>query len=147
MATTIMLKKLEKTFVPIDPIGAAELDKLDDYAIVKASITVPRNPKQHNFYFALLKLVCENMEEPLTVEALKEYLKIKLNHVEVIEYKGEVVKLPKSINFASMDQTAFKDYFDRSLNFICAEIIPGLSETKVRNELGQMMGFDYDQAA
>lgn len=142
----VMMKKLDGFLVPIDEEGVAAIGKLERGVIVKANITAPRNIQQHRLYFALLKLVCENMGEPMTVDALKEYLKIKLHHVQLIGFKGEVVMSPKSIDFASMDQTKFRDYFDRSLNYICTEIIPGLSETKVRAELGAMLGINYEAA-
>ena len=63
-------------------------------------------------------------------------LKVRLGHVQsvLIRETGEIVKVPKSISFASMDQTAFDEFYERALNELCV-MGGGIESDALRQEV------------
>lgn len=80
----------------------------------------PRNIQHHRKLFALLNLAVDNWpgDEPITVEGLLGAIKLSVGHYEtVVTAKGEY-RIPKSINFESMDQEQFTPFYDRAIEII-----------------------------
>ena len=48
---------------------------------------------------------------------------------------GNAAYVPKSISFASMDQTAFEIFYNATLDYICAKIIPGMVPEELQAEV------------
>ena len=72
-----------------------------------------RNLKFHRKLFALLKLVFDNQELYNNIEDLRDDLTVAAGYyVEGTNIHGEVVKRPKSISFAKMDELEFSEYYD-----------------------------------
>lgn len=73
----------------------------------------PRNLQHHKKLFALLNLAVDNWprEDAITVDGLLGMLKITAGHFEPVQTRDGIVKIPKSINFESMDQTGFDPFY------------------------------------
>ena len=70
-----------------------------------------------------------------------DYLKMKSHHVRVlVDPNGNTLLIPKSIAFASLSQAAFNRFLNRMIYVICSEIIPGLKEQELRDEILAMVG-------
>ena len=52
---------------------------------------------------------------------------------------GNVAYIPKSIAFASMDQTAFNDFWDKAVTFIVTKVIPGMNRDALETEILSMV--------
>ena len=75
----------------------------------------PRHPENHAHFFAILHVACEQLEYADEDELL-DALKMAVNHVRPIQkLDGEIIFLPKSINFASMGEDKFKRFKKRAL--------------------------------
>lgn len=83
----------------------------------------PRHPENHRHFFLVLNAACENLPGYPDVESLLDALKIACNHVRpVMKANGDMIFLPKSINFASMGEEEFKRFKNRAF-FYLAQII------------------------
>ena len=50
--------------------------------------------------------------------------------------------MPASIAYESMDQQAFSEWFGRAVDYICTDILPGLSSDALRLEVSLDLGID-----
>jgi len=72
----------------------------------------------------MLKGVVQNSDHYKTTDSLLDVIKLKSGHFEtVVTHKGEALYIPKSINFASMDEDKFKEFFSKAID-ICLEFTP-----------------------
>ena len=99
-------------------------------------ITRPRNLQHHRKFFALCDLIARNTDKVDDVDDLVFRLKIATGHCRRhLKSDGTVLYEPRSISFASMDQTEFDAFYERCLDIICAHIIPDLDKNEVEREV------------
>lgn len=96
----------------------------------------PRNLKHHKKFFALIGLVFDNQSRYQSTDELLDMIKIAAGHVDVrVSPSGQEYKIPKSINFASMDQAAFDVFYQSVVDVVCKYFIPGLDQGELKREL------------
>lgn len=135
MAKIYLVKRLHALH-PADDEATEHLKKVKSGVVFSAEIKRPRNYENHKRYFALLNIVIENQEMFRSVDQLKEAIKLELGYVEMIQrMNGEVVQKPKSINFASMNESEFQDYFSRSIDVIIKYILKDVDCQDLINEV------------
>lgn len=73
-----------------------------------------------------------------------DYLLLKARHVRYVtnQHRDGVETIPvvKSIRFAAMDQTAFQRLMNRMIHIVVTEILDGVPEGDLRNEIEKMAG-------
>jgi len=133
----------------IGPVNAAEEEAMGamsgeaDYRVVCTRIG-RRSNRHHRFLFALIGIARENYAEPISTENVKEVLKLRTGHVNVIGMaSGEVLTLPKSISFESMDQDAFNAWFPRAVDVLCRDFCPGLERHLAMREIERRAGLTF----
>ena len=137
----IFLTKGMHALVPYDEKAMDALGALKMGDVVRVTgITKPRNPRHHRLYWKLASVVCENTDKFEDPEQLHFMLKVAIGHVrQYIDRRGKVYYEPKPTNFASMDQVAFSDYYDRCLKVICTKILPGVDSDQLRSEVEELI--------
>lgn len=90
----------------------------------------PRNGKHHRKMFALLQLVAENSETYNTVEKALVAIKLIVGHFEpaVHPQTGELIQVPKSIAYESMDQETFEAFYSAALDGVLQHILPTMDQ-------------------
>jgi hypothetical protein len=93
---------------------------------LRIEATSPRNGAHHRKMFALLQLVAENSETYNTVEKALVAVKLVVGHFEpaVHPQTGELIQVPKSISYESMDQDAFEAFYSAALDGVLQHILP-----------------------
>lgn len=135
--TDVMLVKRLNGLHAADDAAADVVRALAQGEVIRANIRKPRNLQFHRKFFALLQLVYESTELWPSVDELLIDLKFRLGHVDAVQLSsGEVVKLPKSISFAKMDDVEFSQFFDRSMRVLC-EMAGGIEEDGLREAVLQ----------
>lgn len=105
-----------KCLVPADFVAEDWLNTIPDGKEVLIDWRKPRHPENHRHFFAILRLAVEHIDTYDDTESLLDALKIACNHVRpVMKADGEMIFLPKSINFASMGEEEFKRFKNRAL--------------------------------
>lgn len=106
----------------------------------------PRHPENHRHFFAILKVAVEALDQYDDVESLLDALKIACRHVRpVVTADGEVVLIPKSINFAAMGEEEFKRFKNRALYYLSG--ILGYDATTLLPEIdarNARIQYDFD---
>jgi len=86
--------------------------------IINAKWDYSRNLKHHRLFFAILKTVCDNLPDNISVESLLIMVKYEIGWVKTVKkINGEEIVIPKSIDFATIGEKTFtKKIFEPSLD-------------------------------
>lgn len=124
------------------PFDSELLAEYPQHTPFKVDIKRARRSLQHNrLYFSMLKLVTENLDQPVTKEALHEWIKLRTGVTAAIPLKsGKVDIVAGSTAFDSMDQAAFNAFFEQAVALILEHIIPGLGAPELEREARLMLG-------
>lgn len=138
--TDVFLYRKAAGLYPADPSSYEALKAVGQGELVRVKISKPRNPKHHSRMWVLLTKVIEAGAPFPNEEALLFYIKVRLGHCDVVEgLGGHRYPMPKSISFSAMDQTAFNKFYDGAIKVISSEVLPGIEESDLLNEVNEML--------
>lgn len=146
MPETLMMRRMGLHLLPCSAVDEEALGEFPEGRDLTVTVTRNRSHKQHRFFWALLKKICENHETYNRPEQLLLWLKIRLGYVEEVRFHNEQVWwVAKSTSFNSMGQEEFKKFFDAALDVIVSEVIPGLNADHLVREVEEMVGFKFNE--
>lgn len=113
-------EKLAGALHPADDESWNEFAKVPTGKPLHVEVKQPRNGAHHRLFWALCARIGEARGVPS--ETVSDVLKIATGHCTIVRSKsyGEL-RLPKSISFAAMDQTTFREFFERCVVVIYEE--------------------------
>ena len=137
----LVLRKHLGSLRPADEQSEDWLRKIANGDLVMAEIKRPRNLEHHCKMFALLNMVCQNIEHPKDPHVLLKYIQqVTGLHCEIIHSSIHgTQKIPKSIAFHNMDQLEFEPFYNALVDFIVAHVLPGINKTELENEVLSMV--------
>lgn len=102
------------------------LETMPEGEYVRIEIKRPRNGAHHRKFFALLTLVAENSETYGTVEKALVAVKLASGHADPLldPTTGQVLMIPRSVSYESMDQDEFNDWYQRAIDGVLEHILP-----------------------
>ncbi len=116
--------------------------KIGDGELVKVAWTSPRNIRFHNKLFAMLGIILANQLHYKSMNELLNVCKLGIGHVHVVQTPKGAVCWPASISFANMDETQFSAFYERAVDWMLAEVIPGLQRQHLEAEVeAELTGF------
>ena len=145
MAKGFFVKTL-RSLAPADDDAEAIVRSIGMGETVSVEVKRPRNLKHHLLFFALMNLVWQNSshDKYATVDDLVTEVKLVTGHYDrrIIQFEGKPynVLTPRSISFAAMDQVAFDAFFQRVCDWVSSDVLPGVTEAELRQELETMTG-------
>lgn len=146
MPENILMRRTGNHLVPCAALDEEALAEFPEGRDLNVSVSRTRSHKQHRFFWALLKKLCENHDTYQRPEQLLLWLKIRLGYVEEVRFHNEQVWwVAKSTSFNSMGHEEFKKFFDAALDVIVSEVIPGLNADHLVREVEQMVGFKFSE--
>ena len=126
---------------PDDEMAQGIMQTIGAGEAVRVKVTRPRNLQHFRLYWKLIKVVCENQEHFRNKEELSDAFKIAVGHSDMARGpRGTEYYKPRSISFSKMDQAEFGAFFNRAVNFLCAEVIPGMDAEDLKREVGELLG-------
>jgi len=130
---------------PLDEAAEAVMRNIPIGQYAWVNITKPRNPYFHRKFFAMLRIILRNQTHYVSEKDILAVCKIHIGHCDVIKSSTlGTLHIPKSISFASMDDTAFGVFYDQACDWVLADVIPGLTrdhlDIEVENELAGFRG-------
>lgn len=138
----LFIRRVGKTLVPASDFDYDMFSHIPEYRDILCTITVPRNLQYHKMFFAVLRLVVDNMPDAIsqeysitTVESLLDRLKIDLGEFTIIELGEDKVMQLNSISFCKMDQSEFQAFFNRSVDIITKKYLPGVTREQLLNNI------------
>src|SRR3990167_7591673 len=143
MTRAIFVKHLQ-SLRPTDEASEELLRHIGQGELVSVEIKRPRHLGWHRRYFAMLQIVFANQSYYKSLDDLLDVCKLAVGHYRTVRTKQGDVRIPKSISFASMDQTEFEAFYDRACDWVSQEVIPGLQrhdlDEEVRLQLEEIAG-------
>lgn len=105
-----------KCFVPADVHAEEWADDVPEGREVILTSREPRHPEHHRWFFALLAKVVDNSEDWDDKDELLDALKFATKHTRrCMKLDGTMYETPRSINWASMGEDAFRRWKNRAL--------------------------------
>lgn len=142
MAITLLMQKRLGSLHPYDDAGTEALSKINPDEIVKITYSRPRNLRFHCKFFAMLGIILANQEHYKTTDELLNVCKLRTGHVTVVQTPQGKERWPASISFANMDETEFSAFYDRAVDWMLIEVIPGLARQHLDAEVeAELLGF------
>ncbi|MDZ4248654.1 MAG: DUF1367 family protein [Candidatus Nanopelagicales bacterium] len=141
MARIMLVKKLSALY-PVDEEAQAVMRTIGQGEIIATEIRRPRNLAFHRRLFAMLHIVLENQTYYKSMDDLLDVAKLAVGHYRTIGTKWGDVRIPSSISFAAMDQPAFQEFYDKVVEWVTREVIPGLRRSDLDEEVeAQLLAF------
>lgn len=137
-----LIKRGDGALVPSLALDHELMAKIGTGEIVRAEIKKPRNIHFHRKFFALLHTVLENQETYHSIDELLIVVKVLTGYYDAFTDKGgEVFRIPRSISFAKMDEYTFSEFYQRALEVIVTDIIPGMDPEDLEDAVEEALGF------
>ena len=115
----LFLKRIGSNLIPSSDESVEVFGKIKDGEEILVEYKKYRNVGNHRRLFSMLQGVVHNSEHYKNTNNLLDVIKLKSGHFDtVVTHKGDVVYIPKSINFASMSEDKFKEFFSNSIDVI-----------------------------
>lgn len=131
----IILRRELFGFVPTDEAGEAFAKSVKLGECVSVDMKRPRNLAHHRKFFGMLQIIFNNQERYATLDHLLTAFKFAIKHTEIIRTKRGDIEVPKSISFAAMSQDEFNELYQRAVDFVLTEVVPGLGVEELEREL------------
>lgn len=117
--------------------------ELDEKAILELPTEFEIEPKlkrsgrQLRLYWALMDVIAENLEQPVSKDVMSQWFKLRCGLTEEIKMRsGNIVTLPSSVAFDKLPQDQFSAYFDRVKELARSLGYSAGMERKVREMVG-----------
>lgn len=124
-------------FTPADEQAKAACKRWKVGETLRCKVVKPRSYANHKRYFALLTLTFDNQERYENFEIFRKAVQIAAGHVEqIITLDGEVVLLPKSIAYDSLDEMEFSKVFAETMT-VCAKILGDIGLHELEEEVSR----------
>ena len=141
---TVWLKKISDQLVPTDDESRKLFGSIPENVMVLVNVRTPRNPNQHRLVWHLARLVFDNTERFDSAEHVMEQIKIGTGYstrtLLVIPGIGEVWQVRGiSIAYESMPQQEFAEWLEMALDYVAAELIPGIERSEIVNHIQELM--------
>lgn len=125
---------------PADELSEERLRAVRNNELFRCQIDCPRDIRQLRAVHILLKLVADNMPEPIGTEELKRELKRRTRmYREFVSRDGSVMYELDSISPATMDQARFNEVWSAWKRVIIEEMLPGLHNDDLAFEIAQQL--------
>jgi len=128
---------------PSDENSKTILRSIQDGETVHAKIHRPRSAKHHRLAFSLLNLCFEHWgrDKFSSFEVMYDYIKFKTGHFDLYDMpNGKTVIKFRSLAWEKMDQTSFRQWWDKLMDLVQQEIIPGVARDDFEAEVYAMIG-------
>jgi hypothetical protein len=132
----------QQGLVPMYDSDYEEKKKLKQGEKVLVTIKRPRNYENHKRFFALLRLVVQNLPEQMaramsiySEEDLLNCIKLDLGMFTTHWHEGRELLKVKSISFASMDESEFSNFFTETINLITNHYLLGMDKETLLEEI------------
>lgn len=143
----LFLKRTLTGFVAADEPSQEITRKYKVGEVYRADVVKPRSYRHHKMAFALLNLTYQNQEQYTSFEVFRKAVAIAAGHTdELIKLDGEIVLMPRSINYDTLDEVEFGHVFGAMMT-VCAGIMHSIGLIELEAEVSKYCDEHYGRAA
>lgn len=129
------MRRTRRGFVVVDAAGEQELDRIPLGRVCQVKASEPVNAKFRRKWFALLQVVFPHQDNWPTFDIFRRAVQRAVGLAEVIN--GQVFDV--SIAWHKMDDSDFRDLYERTIKLIEERIIPGIARADVEEEYRKIL--------
>ncbi len=116
--------------------------KIAEREVVKVQISRSRNYRFHCKFFAMLGIIFKNQEAYKSTKELLNVCKLRIGHVDIVQTPQGEERWPASISWANMTEAEFGAFYNRAVDWVLSEVIPGLQRQHLDAEVeAELMEF------
>lgn len=138
---------MKLTFIAYDGKLAPATDEAESWLrkikpgdVIDVDAVRPRSQRFHRLFFALLKIVSDNIDN-CSVDNLLDVIKLGTGHTKIVELpSGGYYTIPKSISFSAMDQDQFSAFFTKAVDFVIQQVLPDVGGDALKYEVYSLAG-------
>jgi len=132
-----VVKNLNGTLKPAYDSDYESFKKIPLNEIIEIEYKKQRNIRFHRKLFSLLNLAYSNQNMFDNLEDMRYCLMLECNlsEIKVNRLTGEVFKIPKSLQFAKMDEIEFNEVYNTLKQYICEWL--GVANEQINEEIEQ----------
>ena len=129
--------------VPLYDSDHEAAHRLRQGAVVKCKVTQPRNYKFHKKFFALVRMVYDNLPFELHTkyairtedDMLRRFKRDLGLYSSTTNEDGEIEIEYGSISFAAMDNYEFEAFYNRCIGLVISKYLKGIDQQDLLNEI------------
>ena len=132
-----VVKNLNGTLKPAYDSDYESFKKIPLNEIIEIEYKKQRNIRFHRKLFSLLNLAYSNQNIFDNLEDMRYCLMLECNlsEIKVNKLTGEIFKVPKSLQFAKMDEIEFNEVYNTLKQYICDWL--GVTNEQINVEIEQ----------
>ena len=144
----ILMTRSGATLVPTDPYAEETLTSIPSTEYFWVEIKRARNPGHHRRFFALLSLIWPSLSDQYAnIEELRHHLQVRAGHRHTLWLPdGERAYVPTSIAWNRMTENEFQSMWDRIVDIVVADIMPGIDKATLLDEVEKILRLKDDRA-
>lgn len=137
--TELIMRKRGGRLEPVDVINANDLAALPSDKDLLVTVKAPKNLKQLRWMWVLAQKVADAVDGIHDKDDAMDLLCERARHVKMVvsPVTGHLFLVRKSLS--KLDGAALSRLMNRMVYVTCAEIIPGLDEGQLRDEIEAMV--------
>jgi hypothetical protein len=139
MAAHVIMRRSLRGLEPDNDLARQAVSKLKLGAAVRVEIRRPRSLAWHRRYWAMISLIADNTERyvPEDIHAL---LKLRCGCRRlIVDSQGEHW-IPDSIAFDRMTADEWVAFWNRVVDYVVTELLPGVTKEALAHELADLVG-------
>ncbi len=141
------LRKTLSGFVPADEPSQEIARKFKLNEIYRSDVVKPRSYRHHKLIMALLNLTYVNQELYDDFEQFRKAVAVAAGHTEeLVTVDGEIIKLPKSINYDTLDEIEFTKVSGAMMT-VCCRLLKGIGADELEAEVSRYANENYGAVA
>lgn len=137
----IIMQRVGLSLRPMTDLDASAIEALPFKKGLKVKITQGRSSPSNRLYWAMLRLVADNLPGDVRDWHLHELLKLRFG-VSVqfnLRTMGKVT-IPGSTAFDAMPEEKWREFLPKVIDFLCEEVIPGMGKDDLMAMAREMVG-------
>ena len=137
------LRKTLSGFIPADEPSLEIARKFKLNEVYRADVVKPRSYQHHKLIMALLNLTYANQEMYEDFEMFRKAVAVAAGHVEeMVTVDGEIIRLPKSINYDTLDEIEFTAVSGAMMT-VCCRLLKGIGRDELEAEVSRYADENY----
>jgi hypothetical protein len=135
-------KRHNNALHPTDKYSREALEKITGE--VEIQVKQPRNIQFHRKFFAMLNVAFENRQagEFGDLDVFRKTLLMQAGFYKIINAIGDKILIEaESISFANMDNQGFVEVYNKVLDIILNEYMPGIEKPEFEAEVEKILRF------
>jgi hypothetical protein len=142
----LYLRKTATGFEPADAQSVEAHRKFKLGEVYRANVVKPRSYQHHKLCMSLLNVTFQNQDKYSNFEQFRKAVAIEAGHCEtLITMQGEVLQLPGSLSYESLDEVQFTKVMAAMMT-VCCKIL-GMNAPELEAEVSRYADENYGRAA